>query len=172
MGDFSKKFQDIMNDIEKNIKDEHELDYINKKITEISMLHLGVIEELADVIKNKMDVIEKKQDSIEKKIGKIESSVNGIENDMYENGFEFEIICPYCNNEFVADVESKSEIRCPECQNVIELDWNGGEEMHSCSGHCSGCSSKCGEGFLEEFGNDFDNGFENNFGIDDEDEDM
>ena len=73
---------------------------------------------------------------------------------MYEDGFDFEIICPYCNAEFIADVESKSNIKCPECQNTIELDWNGGEEINPCSGHCSSCSSKCGESFFEEFGDD------------------
>ncbi len=151
MSDFSMKFQEIINDIENNIKDEKQLEYVNKKITEVSMLHLSVIDELADVIKNKMDIIEKK-------VNKIESAVSGIENDMYDEGVEFEIVCPYCNNVFVDDVESKSEIKCPECQNTIELDWNGGEEMHSCSGHCSGCGSKCGENFLDEFGEDF--GFE------------
>lgn len=167
MTDFSKRFQLILEDIEKNIKDEKQLEYVNKKITEVSMLHLSVIDELTDVLKNKINNIERKQDVIEKKVSKIESSVSGIENDMYDDGFEFEIICPYCNNEFVADVKSKNEIKCPECQNVIELDWNGGEEMHSCSGHCSGCSSKCGQDFLEEFGDEF--GFEEQ---QDEDDDM
>ncbi len=167
MTDFNKRFQLILDDIEKNIKDEKQLEYVNKKITEVSMLHLSVIDELTDVLKNKINNIERKQDVIEKKVSKIESSVSGIENDMYDDGFEFEIICPYCNNEFVADVESKNEIKCPECQNVIELDWNGGEEMHSCSGHCSGCSSKCGQDFLEEFGDEF--GFEEQ---QDEDDDM
>ena len=167
MTDFSKRFQAIMDDIEKNIKDEKQLEYVNKKITEVSMLHLSVIDELTDVIKNKINSIEKKQDSIEKKVGKIESSVSGIENDMYDDGFEFEIICPYCNNEFVADVESKNEIKCPECQNVIELDWNGGEEMHSCSGHCSSCGSRCGENYYDEFGEEF--GFDEQ---QDDDDDM
>lgn len=164
MTDFSKRFQEIMNDIENNIKDEKQLEYVNKKINEVSMLHLSVIDELADVIRNKIDSIEKKQNSIEAKVNKIEASVIGIENDMYDDEFEFEIICPYCNTEFVADVESKTDIKCPECQNTIELDWNGGEEVSPCSGHCSRCGSRCGESFLDEFGEDM--------GFDDEDEDM
>ncbi|MBR2241457.1 MAG: hypothetical protein IJ890_08840 [Clostridia bacterium] len=168
MTDFSKKFQEIIKDIENNITDEKQLEYVNKKITEVSMLHLSVIDELADVIKNKIDNIEKKQNLIEAKVSKIESSVSGIENDMYDDGFEFEIICPYCNTEFVADVESKNEIKCPECQNTIELDWNGGEEVNPCSGHCSSCRSRCGDGFFDEFGEEF--GFEEQ--TDDDDEDM
>ena len=49
----------------------------------------------------------------------------------------------YCNYEFIADVdENKTEIECPECKNMIELDWSGDTEddMDSCSGNCSGCS--------------------------------
>ena len=166
MTNFSEKFQEIIKDIESNIKDEKELEYVNKKITEVSMLHLSVIEELADVIKSKIDNIEKKQNVIESKVNKIEASVTGIENDMYDDGFDFEIICPYCNTEFVADVESKTDIKCPECQNVIELDWNGGEELNPCSGHCSSCGSRCGESFFDEFGEDI------NFIDEDSDEDM
>ncbi len=170
MAELSKRFQEIMNDIQKNIKDEKELEYINGKILEISMIHMDVIDQLADALKNKVESIEKSQKSIEKKLNNMQSSITGIENDMYDDGFEFEIICPYCNTEFVADVESKSEIKCPECQNTIELDWNGGEEQNCCSGHCSSCSSRCGESFFNEFGDDINFMEEEN--DDDEDEDM
>lgn len=168
MAELSKKFQDIMDDIKNNIKDEKEFEYINKKITEISLLYLNIIDELTDLLKNKIDNIEKSQKKIETTVNNMQSSINGIENDMYDDGFEFEIVCPYCNTEFVADVESKSEIKCPECQNVIELDWNGGEEQNSCSGHCSGCGSRCGESFFDEFGDDINFIDEEN----DEDDDM
>lgn len=110
--------------------------------------------EKIEILTNKVENIEKRQRIIEDKINQIHNSVSGIEEDIYDDGFELEIICPYCNTEFVADVESKSEVKCPECQNIIELDWNGGEEQQCCSGHCSGCGSKCGESFLEEFGDD------------------
>jgi len=167
MAELSKRFQEIMNDIQENIKDEKELEYINKKILEISMIHMDVIDQLAYSLKNKIENIEKSQKAIENKINNMQSSITGIENDIYDDGFEFEIICPYCNTEFVADVESKTEIKCPECQNVIELDWNGGEEQNSCCGHCSSCNSRCGDSFLDEFGEDI-----NFIEEDDEDEDM
>lgn len=107
-----------------------------------------------EILANKIDNIEKRQKQIEDKVNRIQSSISGIENDIYEDDFEIEIICPYCNTEFVADVESKTEIKCPECQNKIELDWNGGEDQGCCSGHCSSCGSRCGESFFDEFGED------------------
>lgn len=149
MSDLTKRFQDIMKDIENNISDEQQLQYVNKKITEISMLHMELIDEMADIIKNKIENFEKVQNSMDIKINKIQSSIAGIESDIYEDNYDFEIVCPYCNTEFTADIESKSDIRCPECNNVIELDWNV-EENSGCSGSCSSCSSKCGESFLDD----------------------
>lgn len=169
MSDLTKRFQEIMNDIEKNIPDEKEREYINKKIAEISMLHMEVVDDLTNILKNKIEEIEKNQKSIESKINKIDASVSGIENDIYDEGFDFEIICPYCNTEFTADVESKSDIKCPACQNIIELDWNA-DEFSGSSGHCSGCTSKCGSTFFEGFGSDFDD--EGDDEDEDEDEDM
>lgn len=153
MSDLSTRFQDIMKDIENNISNEKDLEFINKKITEISMLYMEVLSGMNEVIQNKIENIEKVQNSIETKVNKIQTSIAGIENDIYDDGYDFEIICPYCNNEFTADIESKSDIRCPECQNVIELDWNG--EESGCSGSCSSCSSNCGAE-LEDFDDEDD----------------
>lgn len=68
--------------------------------------------------------------------------------DIYEDeDYDFEIVCPYCNHEFVADIEDelKEEIECPECHNKIELDWDG-EDDDCCSGGCCGCGhhDECG----------------------------
>lgn len=153
MSDLSTRFQDIMKDIEKNISNEKDLEFINKKITEISMLYMEVLSGMNEVIQNKIENIEKVQNSIETKVNKIQTSIAGIENDIYDDGYDFEIICPYCNKEFTADIESKSDIRCPECQNVIELDWNG--EESGCSGSCSSCSSNCGAE-MEDFDDEDD----------------
>ena len=171
MSELTKRFQDIMKDIENNIKDEKELEYINKKITEVSMLHMEVIDEMTGIIRTRLDNIERVQNSIETKVNKMQTSITGIENDMYDDGFDFEIVCPYCNTEFTADIESKTDIRCPECQNVIELDWNG-EDSSGCSGHCSMCNSKCGEPFFNAFGQDFDYTDEIEDDDDDDDDDM
>lgn len=154
MSDLTKRIQDIMEDLKNNISNEKEFEYVNKKIIEVSMLYMEVIEGMNEVIQNKISNIEKVQNSIEMKVDKIQESIAGIESDIYDDSFDFEILCPYCNNEFTADIESKSDIRCPECQNIIELDWNG--EESACSGSCSSCSSNCGSGLMEEFDEDDD----------------
>jgi len=65
--------------------------------------------------------------------------------DIYDDGndMDFAIICPYCNYEFDAEIDEQfNEIKCPECGNTIELDWNGNPDDDSdngCHGGCSGC---------------------------------
>ena len=91
-------------------------------------------------IEKKIDIMLQKQQEIENKMTKMEKVINKIENDIYfDDDFDFEIVCPYCNNEFIADIsDGKTEITCPECENVIELDWTG--DIDGC-GHdgCAGC---------------------------------
>lgn len=91
-----------------------------------------------------MKEIKENQKVMTEKMSKMQQVIDHIENDIYsDEGFDFEIVCPYCEYEFVIDTdENKTEIECPECKNIIELDWSGDldEENHGCSGHCHGCS--------------------------------
>ncbi|MCI8519751.1 MAG: hypothetical protein HFJ51_06980 [Clostridia bacterium] len=54
---------------------------------------------------------------------------------------DFEIVCPYCNAEFISDIsdDPSEELRCPECGNLIEVDWHECEDGcdHNCGGDCS-----------------------------------
>ena len=91
-------------------------------------------------IDKKLDLILQKQQEIENKISKLEKVIDKIESDIYmEDDFDFEIVCPYCNHEFIVDIsDGKTEVTCPDCENVIELDWTG--DLDGC-GHdgCKGC---------------------------------
>ena len=75
-----------------------------------------------------MQEIEEKQMEILNRINSVQSAVDGIEKDIYEDdeNYEFEIVCPYCEHEFIIDAnEDQNAIECPECKNIIELDWSG-----------------------------------------------
>ena len=95
---------------------------------------------------NEMKEIKENQKIMTEKMEKMQEVINHIESDIYlDQAFDFEIVCPYCENEFVIDAdEDKKEIECPECKNIIELDWSGDLEDDECSGHCHGCAG-CGE---------------------------
>lgn len=86
--------------------------------------------------------IKQNQQEINEKVSKMQQVVDHIESDIYsDEGFDFEIVCPYCEYEFIIDAdEQKTEVECPECKNTIELDWSGDLEEDGCSGHCHGCS--------------------------------
>lgn len=147
MSDINGKYKQIMEDIENNIKEQETLDFVKDKFSELSMLFIDMLDRVTKLTDNKIQELETKQQEILCKINSVQSIVDNIENDIYENddNYEFEIVCPYCNYEFTADIEdeSKEEIQCPECHNIIELDWNLEEELGDCSGSCSHCASGC-----------------------------
>ena len=70
---------------------------------------------------------------------------------MDSNNDETEIVCPYCDEEFIARIgfDENQKIECPECHNIIELDMDAGNienDIHGnfgCGGHCSRCG-RCG----------------------------
>ena len=115
----------------------------NKKLEQQIETLLGEVKELKE-----------NQKVMTNKIEKMQQVIDHIESDIYsDEGFDFEIVCPYCEHEFVIDAnEDKNEVECPECKNVIELDWTGDlydDEEDECSGHCCGCSG-CGDSSDEE----------------------
>lgn len=115
----------------------------NKKLEQQIETLLGEVKELKE-----------NQKIMTNKIEKMQQVIDHIESDIYsDEGFDFEIVCPYCEHEFVIDAnEDKQQVECPECKNVIELDWTGDlydDEEDGCSGHCCGCSG-CGDSSDEE----------------------
>lgn len=145
-------FNTITKDLDKNIKDEKLLLYVKTKMMEL----------LTSCIDTMDNVIElgNKQASIDMMLTKIMHKIERMEEDIYidmdddeddcdcdcgscdkmhDNDYEFEIVCPYCGEEFIVDEEAQEsdEIECPNCQNVIELDWDDS----SCNGSCEGCHS-------------------------------
>ncbi len=159
MGIIKNEYKSFLDDIDKNIKNKEDLEYIKARFTKF----LDVIVEQIDSIMNyKNDEIEElkaTQNNMENKIEKMQQIIEHIEKDIYsEEGFDFEIICPYCNYEFFVDVdEEKTEIECPECHNIIELDWTGDVDdiEDGCSGHCGGCHG-CGIEDVEDSEDDED----------------
>ena len=99
-----------------------------------------------DNIEKKLDLILENQQELQNKVNQMEKAINRIESDIYlDDNFDFEIVCPYCNNEFTVDMdEDLSEVTCPECENVIELDWTGDLDDFECGSEgCTGCHG-CG----------------------------
>ena len=119
-----------------------------------------ILEEINNKISNiedRLKILESNEEKITAILGQLQSEVSEIEGDIYDGEeqdgeFEFEIVCPYCNTEFITDIalinQEKNEIKCPECNNIIELDWN--DEENGCSGDCSHGCHGCGHDHFED----------------------
>lgn len=144
MSKFKNEYKSFLDDIEKNIKNPDDLNYIKERFAKFMDVVIGKMDQVLDFKNQELDHLLEMQKGLENRMDKMQRIIDNIEKDIYsDEGFDFEIICPYCNYEFIADVdENKTEIECPECKNMIELDWSGDPEddMDSCSGNCSGCS--------------------------------
>lgn len=121
-------------DLKENIKDPKELQYLLKRTEVFFNVIFQSIDDFVKEEKEKIKKIEEAQQVHDERMNQIEvgmqylnKNVNTIYNDIYdEDVADFEIICPYCNYEFDADIDENSkEILCPECNNTIELDWSG-----------------------------------------------
>ena len=146
MSELSNRYQQIMKDLQANIKNEEDKEFVMNKFQELSMMFMDIIDRLTYLTDLRIKEIETQQKEIDQKMTKIQKAVDGIESDIYEDNdtYEFEIVCPYCNHEFVTDINAdvSTEVECPECHNMIELDWNS-EEDEDCTNNCSYCEHEC-----------------------------
>ena len=135
----------IITEIEQTISNEKERKIVKQKVEELAGFFIDVIDKIANSTDAKIQEMEEKQKRIEEKMDHMQKIVEDLENDIYvseDEPFDFEIVCPYCNHEFVVEIQDgvehmKKEIECPECHNMIELDWN--EEEEECIGDCHTC---------------------------------
>ena len=83
MADLSSKYKKIINNLEKNIKDKQELEYIKEQVYAITSLFLDELDKIIEISENKMQDLLANQTELQEKINKVESSVNEIEKDIY-----------------------------------------------------------------------------------------
>ena len=119
-----EEYKKFLEDIERKITNKEELEYVKLKFVSFVDKIMDQIENIVDYKEEKFLKLEKEQKQLEDKMQKMQQIIENIEKDIYaEDGFDFEIICPYCNYEFIIDVdENKTEIKCPECDNNIRND--------------------------------------------------
>ena len=148
MTELKKEYKNFMDDIQKNIKDKEDLEYIQERFAKFLDVVLDQMDNLLNYKEEQMEELEKTQKDLNEKIQKMQQTVDNIEKDIYEDDeYDFEIVCPYCDSEFIIDLdEEKTEIECPECNNIIELDWSGDLEESKENGcnnkGCSGCGNE------------------------------
>ena len=154
MSVLSDNYKRIITELEDKISNPEELEFVKEKFMELSTMFVEILDNFTEKTDAKITQLEQKQQYIEEKIAQVEGAVDEIETDIYDEeneeedgSYEFEIVCPYCNHEFVAEIAGKDEVICPECNNTIELDWNEEDEQDSngCVGGCSTCGGCANE---------------------------
>lgn len=139
MSNLNVKFKKVLEDLEQNIQNKEDLEYIKVQIFNLYNLFFDEINRIENMTAARMETIAGTQAILQEKVETLENEIKSMEKELYiDEESDFSITCPYCNNEFIVDCEElKDEIECPECNNIIELDW--GDE---CNGH-DGCSNDC-----------------------------
>ena len=98
MVSIKNEYKSFLDDIEKNIKNKEDLEYIKKRFADFLDVVLEKMDYILDYKEEEMNKLEEKQNQIEAKMAKMQKIIDNIENDIYsEDGYDFEITCPYCN---------------------------------------------------------------------------
>ena len=118
----NKKFKEIIKNLEKNMENKKDLMYAKSQIMELSMVYLDDLEKLQAEYEQKIQ-------TCESRIEVLEMTMQRLENEIFQDGLDDDsdlepIKCPYCNTNFFIEFDNtKKEIQCPDCKNIIELDW-------------------------------------------------
>lgn len=148
MSNLNVKFKKILEDLENNIKNKEDLDYIKVQIFNLYNLFFDEVNRIEEMTASRMETVAAAQAELQEKVENLESELKSMEKELYiDEDSDFSITCPYCNNEFIVECEElKDEIECPECNNIIELDWGAGcscGDECDCGDECS-CDDECG----------------------------
>ena len=129
MSKLDETYRKIIETLEKNIKDEAEL---NNAKEQIDIIVKDVIENYDNIFNKydeKIDYLEKLQNDSERRIDDLEKRIKYFEKLLEMEDYDIFITCPYCGFEFQTEYdESIEEIPCPECGRLIDIDWSDDEE--------------------------------------------
>ena len=117
------KFKEVISNIEKQIKNKEDLEFVKKQITELTMSYLNELEKIEQTYDLKVANCTERIDDLEKALDVVKEQLSDEEIDVEP------ITCPYCNSKFLIEFDNKQkEIKCPDCKNIIELEWEKFED--------------------------------------------
>lgn len=123
----NNKFKEVIKNLEGNMENKKDLVYAKSQITELTMEYLDELEKIEALYKQKLSKFENRLEGLEVAMQRLD---NEIFQDEEDDDLDLEPIkCPYCNTNFFIEFDnSKKEIKCPDCKNIIELDWGNFED--------------------------------------------
>lgn len=116
----SKKYNEILLKLEKNIKDKNDFNIAKSALSDLAICYFDELSQISNNYNFKISSFENRLSELEKKV--LEETNNKIL--LSEN-----ITCPYCGFGFEVEYnDTNTEINCPNCNNLIELDWGEFED--------------------------------------------
>ena len=114
-----KRYNEVIEELNKNMESESDSQYAKMVITELTLMYLDEVNKLEKAYEKKIQLCNLR-------LAELEQRIEGLENDIFyeEDDGSICISCPYCNADIILDSSTpEDEIECPECKNMIELDW-------------------------------------------------
>ena len=101
--------------------------YVKNLIADLTMEYLEDIENLQSLYKQKIAIFENRLTGLENEMQRLDNEI--FQEDVDDDTDLEPIQCPYCNTNFFIEFDNtKKEIKCPDCKNIIELDWGNFED--------------------------------------------
>ena len=82
MSEFDEKYNKIIEDISKNIKDEKELQFVKEKMNELSAIFINMFNQVNNSSEKRITDLEKNQKGLEEKINKVEKFIEDMKKDI------------------------------------------------------------------------------------------
>lgn len=117
----SKKYNDILKKLEKNIENKKDFNLAKSAMSDLAICYIDEISKLTDNYTSRISDFEKRLAELESRIMK--------DDEIEEITITENIACPYCGFEFEVEYDDENhETVCPKCNNLIELDWGEFED--------------------------------------------
>lgn len=121
----NNKFKEVIKNLEENIENKKDLMLAKTQITDLTMEYLDELEKMETKYKQKIAMFENRLEGLEVAMQRLDEMFHEEDE---ETDLE-PIKCPYCNTNFFIEFDNtKKEVKCPDCKNIIELDWGNFED--------------------------------------------
>ena len=129
MSKFEEQYQKIIKTLENNIKDEEKLGLAKYQLDKMIQSIVDDFSDVLDRYDEKIEFIEKNNIKNNERLRELEEKLESFEKMIELEDYDIFVTCPYCGFEFQTEYdETITEIPCPECQELIEIDWDDEEE--------------------------------------------
>ena len=128
MSNFGEQYRRIIETLENTIKDEKKLNLAKEQLGTMVQSIVDDCNLMIDKYDEKIAFIEETNSKNEEKLKELERKINDFEKMIELEEYDIFITCPYCGFEFQTEYDDEiKEIPCPECQEIIEIDWDEDE---------------------------------------------